>query len=345
MIVRRLLVLVLLACGLASALYVLRADARARAAEPLCPGLEPEAVLRITIGARGAAAVTLERATNLAGASFTLRERYGFPAGALELDPWLARIAALRGGARAGSDPRSAALGLGDTALEIALYAADGARLASLWQGRADGEASFLAPQSPSPATGGVWRVPHWQRVSAVPLAWIDARVPLPPSKAWTKLRFELAGRTFECERAPDSAAAGASAALPLGGRWTSGGRELPAAVLTRVAQIADALYFSDVLGAASAPEHGFDAPLARVWIDGAPGSATCELEIGALLASNAAAPSVAGPLHALRCSAWPRSYVVSINAASVGLLLDALQGLVAASDTSTESGAAPSKH
>lgn len=308
MIARRLAWLVLLTLALAGALVALRARRADHLPEPCFPGFEARAVARVTIGPRGQAALTLERG---ADGAFTLRERFGFRAAAIDLDGWLARIAALRGGARAGADPRAAELGLGEQALEIAMYDARGARLASLVQGRADTDASFVAPESGSPLAGGVWRVPRWQRLPALPLAWLDTRIPLPSRADWTRVEVERGGRRAECVR--DDA-----------GRWSCGGAGVAKEALERLGQLTDALYFADVLAAAPRAEDGLAAPRARLVLHAS--GAPVELVLG-----NPAT-------HALATSAWATPFVVALGAETDALLVATLDALLDAA------GGAPSK-
>jgi hypothetical protein len=244
--------------------------------------------------------------------AFTLRERFGFRAGAVDLDAWLARVAALRGGARAGADPRSAALGLGEQALEIALYDARGARLASLVQGRVDGDASFVAPESGSPLAGGVWRVPRWQRLSATPLAWLDTRIPLPPLAGWKRVEVESGGRSAECAR--DEA-----------GRWSCAGAAVAKDAVERIGQITDALYFADVLAAAPREADRLSAPRARLVVHA--GGAPVVLAFGA------------ADTHALAANVWGTPFVVALGAETDALLVAALGGLL------DVARGAPSKH
>ncbi|TAJ21978.1 MAG: hypothetical protein EPO68_03965 [Planctomycetota bacterium] len=316
MIARRLGLLVVLVLALAGALAALRARRADRLPDALFPGFDARAIARVTIGPRQPPAgqgqqsvLTLERG---ADGAFALRERFGFRAGAVDLDGWLARVAALRGGARAGADPRAAELGLGEQALEIALFDARGARVASLVQGRADGDASFVAPASGSPQAGGVWRVPRWQRLSATPLAWLDTRIPLPAAAEWRRIELELGGARVECAR--DEA-----------GRWSCAGKPVPKDALERLGQLCDALYFADVLAAAPRAEDGFAAPRARLVVHPAAGAAV-ELALGA------------AATHALTASVWSAPFVVALGAETDALLVGALEGLFAAS------GGAPSQ-
>lgn len=306
MIARRLALLVLLVIALSTALALLRARDRAGLDELVFPGLAPQRIARVTLGPRGRTTLTLQRD---ADGAFALAERHGFRAAGQDLDAWLARVAGWRAGPRAGSDPRVAALGLAEEAVEIALFDASGARLASLLQGRADGDASFVAPESGSPLSGGVWRVPRWQRLPTHALAWLDTRLALPEVGRWTRVEIERGTRRLELVREQ-------------AGAWSAAGAPVPAPAVERLGELAGALYFADVLATAPAPEHGFAAPRARLRLH-ADAPAPVELVLGS---------------GALRTNLWAQPFVLALAPETDALLVAVLDGLL------ESAGGAPSQ-